>query len=125
MSSFKTRAVWGSSSSTLYYVPFIDTAESTSIAYELWEILPFGGTLNFRIRIRCTTNAGSTIVGVHRNTNTTPEATDTQTLNAGAPGTEFTISGVSGWSALDALSVSIDSTTGVGVAHLFMEVDNS
>lgn len=118
MAEYMTRAVWGSSSTALIYVPFVGTGEAITINREQVFVTPIGGTLTFRCRLTADAAGGSTILSLYRNRNTTLVDSDTENLSAGnPPGVEFSIISA-GWTKGDEVTVGINPTTGLSVGYL-------
>lgn len=118
MSKYVTRGAWASTSTGVIFVPFIEVNETVgAMNRQTVFVTPIGGTLTFRCRLSADASGGSTILGVHRNLNTTPETTDTQTVGAGPQGAEFSLSSA-GWVKGDKIGFSVDPTTSLSVGYL-------
>jgi hypothetical protein len=94
--------------STLIYLPFNSLTEQTSFSYLSITPAAADGQL-ISITVWPQAGGGSTVAGLHVNSNPTATATDTQTLSSGVP-TTFTFSGAT-FSQNDELSFSIDPTS--------------
>ena len=110
-----TRHNFNMTSGALRYFPTNYLQEGATItSYYHAIIAPYGGEIEW-VKIYTDGNAGSTIIGLHVNENTTATETDTQTLNA-ATLTTFSFTGTAQFSAGDLLHISIDPTNSTSEA---------
>jgi|TARA_Y100000310_G_scaffold107779_2_gene106212 hypothetical protein len=110
-----TRHNFNMTSGALRYIPINYLQEGATIsAYYHAIIAPYDGEIEW-VKLYTDGNAGSTIIGLHVNENTTATETDTQTLNA-ATLTTFSFTGTSQFSAGDLLHLSIDPTNSTSEA---------
>jgi len=101
-------------STALQYIPLGSEYEGTSITNQRHWIAPFDGELK-RVMLYSTTDGGVTIVGFHKNKNTTAQDTDTVDMDATTTAT-FNFS--SSFSAGDQLSISVDPTSGMNSVNV-------
>ena len=81
--------------------------------------VPEGGTITITVRIVAISDGtggqdmgpGSSVLGLHRERNATPDDTDTQSVGWGPPGAEFSVSS-SGWTKGDQMTLSWDPSGG-------------
>ena len=109
--------------STKVYLPFNSLSEQTGFSYIVLTPAAANGRL-VSITIWTTSGGGSTVMGLHINSNPTAASTDTQTLSTGVP-TTFTFSSGNTFSQNDELSFSIDPTSnpnGIS-AQIILEYD--
>ena len=110
------------SQATKIYLPFNSLSEQSNFNYISLTPAAANGQL-ISITVWPQSGGGSTVAGLHINSNGTATATDTQTLSSGAP-TTFTFSGAT-FSQNDELSFSIDPTSNPNgfSAQIILEYD--
>ena len=109
--------------STLRYLPFNSLSEQTSFNYLSITPAAANGKL-VSLTMWPQSAGGSTVVGLHINSNSTAATTDTQTISAGTPLT-FTFSSNNTFSQNDELSFSVNPTNSInGMAcQIVLEYD--
>ena len=108
---------------TQRYLPFNSLSEQTSFNYLSITPAAANGKL-VSITMWPQSSGGSTVVGLHINSNATAATTDTQTISAGTPLT-FTFSSNNTFSQNDELSFSVDPTSNINglAAQIVLEYD--
>ncbi len=108
---------------TQRYLPFNSLSEQTSFNYLSITPAAANGKL-ISVTMWPQSSGGSTVVGLHINSNSTAATTDTQTISAGTPLT-FTFSSNNTFSQNDELSFSVDPTNNINglAAQIVLEYD--
>ncbi len=108
---------------TLRYLPFNSLSEQTSFNYLSITPAAADGKL-VSITMWPQSSGGSTVVGLHINSNATAATTDTQTITAGTPLT-FTFSSNNTFSQNDEISFSVNPTNNINglAAQIVLEYD--
>jgi len=108
---------------TLRYLPFNSLSEQTSFNYLSITPAAADGKL-VSITMWPQSSGGSTVVGLHINSNATAATTNTQTISAGTPLT-FTFSSNNTFSQNDEISFSVDPTNNINglAAQIVLEYD--
>ena len=110
ISSYRTQIVSNGfyAQNSLRYITFNTTGETTGFNYLSLMPAPANGRL-ISISAWPQSSGGSTVIGLHINSNATAATTDTQTLTAGTPVT-FTFSSNNTFSQNDEISFSVNPT---------------